>query len=112
MTINKLGRITAITILASLAAVAQDNPRFEVGIRGGGGSYGAFDDSRSNPLASIGVEACAFCNGHAGLFAEYSHWLPTATVPSSAVNSADLFGFGLRLQGKRSEEHTSELQSH
>lgn len=101
MTSHRLLGIGALTALLSLSAMAQDKPHFEVGIKVGGGAYGNVEDSRSNPLGHVGVEFSAYDSGHAALFAEYSHWISGDSVPSSAVNSADLFGVGLRLQGTR-----------
>lgn len=84
----------------SLPAGAQDATRFELGIKGGGGSVGYLDDSSAPARGVIGAELCAWCSGRYALYGEYSHWLP-ADARNSSYTGSDTFGLGLRIQGTR-----------
>jgi len=74
----------------------------EVGALAGGGGFTA-----SGPTVAagqFGVEACVFCTGRFGIFAEYGHWFSSGMAQgfnaSDVVRRADLAGAGLRIQGK------------
>lgn len=81
-----------------LSAWAQDNSRFEAGLKGGAGQYSYIDDS-SNTRGVVGVEVCAYCAGRFALFGGFSHFTPP--VARSGYQAADLVEGGLRIQGRR-----------
>ena len=81
-----------------MSSWAQENTHLEVGIKGGAGAY-LGDGSTS--FGHVGVEVCAYCGGRYSLFGEYSHWLSSEQLRFGANYSADLFGVGLRIQGRR-----------
>ena len=95
-----------ILLVAGLAgflcapAFAQSEGRFDIGVKAGGGNYTAQGlDNRG--FGNVGVEACAFCAGHFGLFGEYSHWFSDGSAKAGTITSAELGGFGVRFQGTR-----------
>ena len=82
-----------------MSAWARENAHLEVGIKGGAGAYGADEGSRS--FGHVGVEVCAYCGGRYSIFGEYGHWLSSGQLRAGQIDSADLFGVGLRIQGRR-----------
>lgn len=79
----------------NVSAFGQSAAKFDIGMKGGVGGYAVADSGGSSPaLGTVGVEFCAYCSGRLGLFGEYSHWF-------GERSSADLAGFGVRIQGKR-----------
>jgi hypothetical protein len=98
--INRILLSAGLASVLSMSAWAQPNAQFEVGVKGGVGAYGA-DNAPSPGFGQVGVEVCAYCGGRYALFGEYSHWLSPAAPKSGIIDSADLFGVGLRIQGRR-----------
>ena len=87
--------VSKALLVAGLAGVfcmptwAQNNPRYELGIKGGVGA---------DKQGHIGVEVCAYCEGSYALFGEYTHGFAPPSMLTS-YRFAELFGAGLRIQG-------------
>jgi hypothetical protein len=96
--VNKALLTAGLAGTLCLSAWAQENPRFEVGLKGGVGVYSYMDD-RSHQRGVVGAEVCAFCGGRFALFGGYSHFLPPGAP--SGYQSANLVEGGLRIQGRR-----------
>jgi hypothetical protein len=96
--INKVLLMAGLAGALSLSAWAHENPRFEVGLKGGAGALSYVDD---NPYQRglVGGEVCAYCSGRFALFGGYSHFLPPGAP--SHYGAADLVEGGLRIQGRR-----------
>jgi hypothetical protein len=88
-------------ILVCAAAALAGAQGIDLGVMAGGGGITASGPTMG--AGHIGAEACAFCEGRYGVFAEYSHWMTSGSNagsnPSDLVRRADLAGAGLRIQG-------------
>ena len=83
-----------------MPAWAQQNAQWEVGITSGAGAYAAVDTG-SPTFGHVGVEVCAYCGWRYSIFGEYGHWPSSGQLRSGEIDSADLFGVGLRIQGRQ-----------
>ncbi len=91
-----------LLILFIAAAVWAGAQAIDAGGLGGGGGIAS-----SGPMTGAGVvgaEVCVFCEGRWAVFGEYTHWVTSGSKaghnPSDLVRRADLFGGGLRIQGR------------
>ena len=85
--------LAGLLSVSSVSASAQSTGKFDIGMKGGVGGYCCDSGGTSPALGTVGLEFCAYCAGHFGLFGEYSHWF-------GERSSADLAGLGVRIQGK------------
>jgi hypothetical protein len=96
--IHKAVLMIGLAGMCCLPEWAQDNPGIEVGIQGGAGGYAYIENSHAGVRGVVGVEVCALCGGRFAIFGEYNHFLPP--TGNSGYQSAELFGGGLRIQGR------------
>ena len=97
---KKIMLVVGLAGVLCAPAFAQSEDQFEIGVKAGGGNYTAQGlDNRG--FGNVGVEGCAFCAGHFGLFGEYTHWFSDGTAQAKKISSAQLGAFGVRFQGGR-----------
>lgn len=96
--------IPGAIIFFSVASLASGQ-RAELGGFIGGGAFGV-SSGGSAAAGQAGVQACLFCSGRFGMFAEYGHWFTGGGsgmyYATDRVKSADLAGAGLRIQTRSS----------
>lgn len=92
--------VAGLAGVLSVSAFAQSEGQFDIGVKAGVGNYTA-ERVDNRAFGNVGVEGCAFCDGHFGLFGEYAHWFSDGSPQITKITSGDLGAFGVRFQSTR-----------